>query len=76
MLAETARFRHDDPDVLVLASLACPICLGGDGVEWDASLEGYDPSVECHCASCENTWRVYLAPDQALRLGLMHAHAG
>ena len=36
MFAETARFRHDDPDVLVLASLACPICLGGDDVQWHA----------------------------------------
>jgi hypothetical protein len=76
MFAETARFRHDDPDVLVLASLACPICLGGDDVHWHASLEGYDPSVECRCPACEHSWRVYLAPDQALRLGLMLAHAG
>ena len=36
---------------------------------------GYDPSVQCRCPSCQIRWRVYLAPDQALRLGLMHAHA-
>ena len=76
MIADTARFRHDDPDVLVLASLACPICLSSDDVEWDAWLEGYDPSVECHCPACEHSWRVYLAPDQSLRLGLMLAYAG
>jgi hypothetical protein len=75
MLADTARFRPDDPDVLVSASLACPFCLRGDDVEWEATLDGYDPSVECRCQSCENSWRVYLAPFQALRLGLMFARA-
>jgi hypothetical protein len=75
MLADTARFRADDPDVLVTASLACPICLACDAVSWDASLDGYDPSVECRCPSCEHSWRVYLAPHQALRLGLMYARA-
>ena len=64
-----------DPDALVRASLACPICLRGDEVVWEAALDGYDPSVECRCRSCENSWRVYLAPFQALRLGLMHARA-
>ncbi len=74
MLADTARFRADDPDVLVTASLACPICLRGEDVRWAAALDGYDPFAECHCPSCEHSWRVYLAPDQALRLGLMYAH--
>ncbi len=72
-LADTARFRANDPDVLVTASLACPLCLHSEEVDWDASLEGYDPSVECWCPSCAERWRVYLAPDQALRLGLMVA---
>jgi hypothetical protein len=72
-LADTARFRTDDPDELVMASLACPICLRGDEVEWRAALDGYDPSVECLCPRCEEGWRVYLTPEQALRLGLMVA---
>lgn len=75
MLADTARFRPDDPDVLVAASLACPVCLRGAGVEWQDSLGGYDPSVECRCPSCQARWRVYLAPDQALRVSLMPEHA-
>jgi hypothetical protein len=75
MHADTARFRHDDPDPLVAASFACPICLRGESVEWDASLEGYDPSVECSCGRCHEGWRVYLTPQQALRLGLMRARA-
>jgi hypothetical protein len=70
-LADTARFRPDDPDALVTASLACPICLRSDEVIWEAALDGYDPSVECRCPVCEERWRVYLAPEQALRFGLM-----
>jgi len=71
MLADTARFRADDPDSLVIASLACPICLHSEEVEWHAALDDYDPSVECRCPRCEERWRVYLAPQQALRVGLM-----
>ncbi len=73
-LTDTARFLPSDPDVLVEASLACPVCLLGEDVAWEAALEGYDPSVQCRCTTCETQWRVYLAPEQALRLGLMHAH--
>jgi hypothetical protein len=69
-LADTARFRADDPDELVLASLACPICLSGE-IEWALEGEGYDPSVECVCRHCERAWCVYLTPQQALRLTLM-----
>ncbi len=70
-LADTARFRPDDPDALVAASLACPICLRSEGMAWEAALEDYDPWVLCRCPACEQRWRVYLAPDQALRVGLM-----
>jgi hypothetical protein len=71
-LADTARFRADDPDSLVTASLACPICLRSDQVAWQGALEGHDPSVECWCPACAQRWRVYLAPQQALRIALMH----
>jgi len=71
MLADTARFRTDDPDPLVIASLACPLCLRSDDIEWHAALDGYDPSVECRCPRCEQSWRVYLEPQQALRFALM-----
>ena len=70
MLTDTARFRETDPDSLVSASLACPICVQIDGVEWDADVYGHDPVVECRCVGCEVDWRVYLAPHQALRLAL------
>jgi hypothetical protein len=74
-LADIARFRPDDPDVLVQASLACPVCLRSEQVAWDEALEGYDPSIRCECVSCQRQWSVYLAPEQALRLGLMAARA-
>jgi hypothetical protein len=62
--------------VLVEASLACPVCLHSEDIRWHAVLQGYDPSVQCRCPTCDERWRVYLTPDQALRLGLMqHAHA-
>ncbi len=70
MLSDTARFRATDPDSLVAASLACPICLQSDDVEWDADVHGHDPAVECQCAACDVRWRVYLAPQQALRFAL------
>lgn len=72
MLADTARFRADDPDVLVEASLACPICLRAEGVTWHGALDDYDPSCECHCGHCGERWRVYLEPQQALRLSVLH----
>jgi hypothetical protein len=68
---DTARFRADDPEELVVASFACPLCLRGGDVEWKLEGDGYDPSVECVCHRCEELWRVYVTPYQALRLGLM-----
>jgi hypothetical protein len=70
-LADTARFRPEDPDVLVSASLACPVCLRDEHVSWHGALDGHDPSVECRCPECRARWRVYLEPLQALRLGLL-----
>ena len=37
LLVDIARFRPDDPDALVHASLACPMCLRSDDVEWAGS---------------------------------------
>jgi hypothetical protein len=73
-LADTARFRADDPDELVVASLACPVCLRGTDAEWELEADGYDPSARCMCRHCEQSWRVYMTPDQALRLSLMTVH--
>jgi hypothetical protein len=74
-LTDIARFRADDPDEVVLASLACPICLSSAEVEWRLDGDGYDPSVECVCDRCEQAWRVYLTQHQALRAGLIAGRA-
>jgi hypothetical protein len=70
-LSYTARFQAGDPDVLVAAALACPVCLRSETVAWEAALQGHDPSVRCSCEHCGQRWRLYLAPEQALRFGLM-----
>jgi hypothetical protein len=74
-LADIARFRNDDPEELVMASLACPVCLSSAGVVWRLEDEGYDPSVECICERCKQAWRVYMTPHQSLRVGLINRRA-
>jgi hypothetical protein len=74
-ITDTARFRSDDPDELVSASLACPICLHEDQLELALESDRYDPSACCHCRRCERGWRVYVTPLQELRLRLMLARA-
>lgn len=74
-LDDTARFRDGDPDSLVLASLACPVCLRGDEVGWRLEGDLYDPSVRCGCSRCQEHWRVFLTSTQALRLGLIAVQA-
>jgi hypothetical protein len=68
-----AQFRQDDPTELVLASLACPFCLRSRDVDWRFESGGYDPSVECVCPRCEQRWRVFMTPHQALRLVLLES---
>jgi hypothetical protein len=71
-LTDIARFRTDDPDTLVNASLACPLCLRSEEVQLRAAFDdGYDPSVECACPRCEIGWRLFLQPQQALRFALL-----
>jgi hypothetical protein len=71
MLAHVARFLPDDRDELIEAAFACPFCLRA-GIERRATLVGYDPTVECACEVCDQRWLVYLTPDQALRLSVLH----
>ena len=69
--SDTARFRMDDPEALVTASFACPLCLHDEQVSWHLHPDGYDPSVECRCPRCNEGWSVYVTPQQELRLELM-----
>lgn len=68
-VVETASFRSDDVDCLVAASLACPACLSGM-VEWQLGQTMWDSWADCRCAVCGYERRLFLAPDQALRLSL------
>ena len=69
-MLEIASFRQDDPAILVAASLACPFCLSGD-VAWSLDAdEPQDASVACRCRACGHERRVFLAPEQALRLAV------
>lgn len=72
-MPRVATYRADDPDALVAASLACPWCLAGD-VDYALHAEDpFDPSADCRCHDCGHGWRLFLAPDQALRLALAPA---
>ena len=67
---ETAAFRAQDQDCLVIASLACPVCLSGS-VDWHLSLtDDYESHADCVCRSCGYERTVFLGEQQALRLAL------
>ena len=74
-LADVARFAGEDCDELVLASLACGLCLGSDEVDWELDGDGYDATASCHCRRCDVSWPVYLTAIQALRLSLLRMRA-
>jgi hypothetical protein len=67
-----ATYRADDPAELVAASLACPWCLGA-AVDYALDDAEHDASADCRCRACGHGWRLFLAPEQALRLALAPA---
>ena len=71
LLADTARFRTDDPDELVIASLACPLCLHSDEVELGSrkSPMATIPQRDAVCRRCEEPWRVYIDPRSGVATG-------
>ncbi len=72
-MPRVATYRADDPAELVAASLACPWCLAA-AVEYDLEAdEEWDASARCQCRDCGHGWRLFLAPEQALRLALAPA---
>jgi hypothetical protein len=68
-LDDFARFAPCDPDELVAASFACPMCLRR--AVW-ALLEddGETQLARCRCMLCNLDWLVALSSDQYLRLVL------
>jgi hypothetical protein len=73
--ADVARFHADDCDELVIASLACDLCLRSASVDWSLDGDSYEATVRCHCRRCEHDWSVYLTALQALRLSLLGVRA-
>ncbi|HVP01892.1 MAG TPA: hypothetical protein VMT10_04925 [Solirubrobacteraceae bacterium] len=73
-MAELASFRADDADVVVSASLSCPLCLHESHI---VALEGCceDGHARCCCVACGHERVVELLPEQLLRLSLMVATA-
>lgn len=66
-----ASFRLDDPDALVSASLSCPSCLHA-AATWRVAeaFPGEDEAV-CRCSDCGGSYRVFLMPEQVVRLSLV-----
>jgi hypothetical protein len=73
-LSDAARFLADDPDELVAAAFACPVCLHRPDRMFlgDADEEG--ALARCACHPCQREWDVALDPWQALRVQLTPPH--
>jgi hypothetical protein len=70
ILTDAARFAVDDPDPLVLASFACPYCLGAPTDALFSLEEPNGSAVLCHCETCSKRWVVAVNPGQAMRLAI------
>jgi hypothetical protein len=66
---DVARFRSDEPDEVVGAAFACPVCLRGPAAVGVRGAE-HDRHLACACDGCALTWRVALDESQVLRLAL------
>jgi hypothetical protein len=66
---DVARFNMDDPEVLVAATFACPMCLRAP---CRVVLDDGDvlPVATCACTACAHEWVVELEARQLLRLSL------
>jgi predicted Zn finger-like uncharacterized protein len=71
-LDDWARFRPDDPAVLVLAAFACPLCLSRASFVVLDDEEGACAAT-CRCTSCAQTWVIAMRADQHLRVRLLPA---
>lgn len=68
-IRDTARFEPGDPQVLVAASFACPVCLHS-GRRIVVSEGPSLPVARCRCTDCGQEWTVALGAAQTLRLAL------
>jgi hypothetical protein len=67
---DTARFAVDDADPLVIASFACPYCLGPPTRAVFSFEEPAGSALLCSCDDCRASWIVIVNRGQALRLSL------
>jgi hypothetical protein len=65
--ADVARFAPGDPEAVVAASFACPLCLGVDCDVLVHAAPGCSQAT-CSCRRCPGDWTVALDPAQLLRL--------
>jgi hypothetical protein len=66
-LDDSARFRPEDPEDLVAASFACPLCLCA-AAQVLIVRHDTDATASCLCRHCALGWRVGLDPSQTLRM--------
>jgi hypothetical protein len=66
-LHDVARFDQADPDVIVTACLACPVCLRRPSAVF---LPEDDSAAGCVCHGCDIRWTVSLGFGQSLRMKL------
>jgi hypothetical protein len=64
-LHDAARFHASDPDAVVAASLACPVCLYRPSTVF---LPDDDGTASCRCRACDLVWTVSLDLGQSLRM--------
>ncbi len=72
-MPRVASYRADDPPELVAAALSCPWCLAAEVAYVLEADDVLDASASCRCRACKHSWRLFLAPEQALRLALAPA---
>ena len=70
ILTDSARFQVDDEDPLVVASFACPYCLGEPSSTVFNLEEPHGSAVLCRCDLCRTSWVVAVSTGQALRLAI------
>jgi len=68
-IRDCARFRVEDHDEIVAASLACRFCLR-TAVAVDVDRDEFGGVARCHCQVCRAITTITLDHDQVLRLAL------
>jgi hypothetical protein len=65
---DSARFTWQDAGELVLAAVACPVCLTADPVRWTYGRWGRQAYLDCACPDCRVRWYLRVTPEQLFRI--------